>query len=56
MRQIPKGDHLPAWVAKVKARDLEWDEKLRKLYPPRQEQESDKEFDDAIPLAGAGVG
>jgi hypothetical protein len=52
MRQIPKGDHLPAWVAKVKAKDQDWDEKLRRLYPrkdPAQELDAG-ELDDAIPF------
>jgi hypothetical protein len=48
---IPYDNHLPEWTSKVKAKDPEWDERLRQLYPAKAKQESDKEeFDDAIPF------
>ena len=53
MRQpsYDKFSHLPAWTGQVKAKDPEWDEKLRRLYPVKAKEQSDKqEFDDAIPF------
>jgi hypothetical protein len=52
VKQIPfTQGNLPAWTSQVKAKDPEWDEKLRKLYPSKQQvQESEKEFNDDLPI------
>lgn len=44
-------DDLPVWTAKVRAKDPEWDEKLRRLYPKKHDPvpEGD-DFNDQIPF------
>jgi hypothetical protein len=51
VKQTPFIGNLPQWVFQVKAKDPEWDETLRKLYPRKDDPvpEGD-DFDDQIPF------
>jgi hypothetical protein len=53
MKPTPNIQDLRDWTDRVRFKDEEWDEKLRRLYPRKDSgdaRRSDAEFDDAIPF------